>query len=162
MAERAATYLGAHPGKRLVILAGQGHLEYGQGIPKRLLRRLPVTSAILLNGWPREMDPKAADYLLFPQSLELPATGRLGVMLDTEGEGSGVGVKGFSDKSGAATAGIKEGDRIVQVGAVAVANYADIRLALIDSLPSQKLPVAVERLTAEGQSERLAFEVELH
>lgn len=162
MAERAATYLGGHPGKTLVVLAGQGHLEYGQGIPKRLLRRLPVTSAILLNGWPREMDPKAADYLLFPQSLELPATGRLGVMLDTEGEGSGVGVKGFSDKSGAATAGIKEGDRIVQVGAVAVANYADIRLALIDSRPGQKLPVEVERLAAESQPERLAFEVELH
>jgi hypothetical protein len=86
-----------------------------RAFPKRLLRRLPVTSAILLNGWPRDMDPKAADYLLFPQPLELPATGRLGVLLDTDGQGSGVGVQGFGDKSGAAAAGIKEGDRIVRV-----------------------------------------------
>ncbi len=162
MAARAATYLAGQPGKTLVVLAGQGHLEYGQGIPKRLLRRLPVTSAILLNGWPREMDPKAADYLLFPQSLELPATGRLGVMLDTDGQGSGVGVQGFGDKSGAAAAGIKEGDRIVRVGDKEVAIYADIRLALMDSLPGQKLPVEVERLSAEGQPERLTLEVELH
>ncbi|MBP6261107.1 MAG: ChaN family lipoprotein [Chromatiaceae bacterium] len=162
MAARAATYLEGQPGKTLVVLAGQGHLEYGQGIPKRLLRRLPVASAILLNGWPREMDPKAADYLLFPQPLELPATGRLGVMLDTDGKGSGVGVQGFGDKSGAAAAGIKEGDRIVRVGGKEVALYADIRLALIDSLPGQKLPVEVERLSAEGQPERLTLEVELH
>ncbi|MFZ1574058.1 MAG: ChaN family lipoprotein [Chromatiaceae bacterium] len=162
MAARAATYLEGQPGKTLVVLAGQGHLEYGQGIPKRLLRRLPVASAILLNGWPREMDPKAADYLLFPQPLELPVTGRLGVMLDTDGQGSGVGVQGFGDKSGAAAAGIKEGDRIVRVGGKEVALYADIRLALIDSLPGQKLPVEVERLSAEGQPERLTLEVELH
>ncbi len=162
MADRAATYLKEHPDKTLVVLAGQGHLEYGQGIPKRLLRRLPVTSAILLNGWPREMDPKAADYLLFPQSLELPATGRLGVMLDTDSQGSGVAIKGFSDTSGAAAAGIKEGDRIVQVGGVAVTDYADIRLALIDSPPGQKLPIEVERLTEEGKPERLSFDVELH
>jgi uncharacterized iron-regulated protein len=162
MAARAAAYLEGQPDKRLVVLAGQGHLEYGQGIPQRLLRRLPVTSAILLNGWPREMYPKAADYLLFPQPLELPATGRLGVLLDTNGQGSGVGVQGFGDKSGAAAAGIKEGDRIVRVGGQEVAIYADIRLALIDSLPGQKLPVEVERLSAEGQPERLTLEVELH
>jgi len=162
MAARAAAYLEGQPGKRLVVLAGQGHLEYGQGIPQRLLRRLPASSAILLNGWPREMDPKAADYLLFPQPLELPATGRLGVLLDTDGQGSGVGVQGFGDKSGAAAAGIKEGDRIVRVGGQEVAIYADIRLALIDSLPGQKLPVEVERLSAEGQPERLTLEVELH
>ena len=162
MAARAATYLAGQPGKTLVVLAGQGHLEYGQGIPKRLLRRLPVTSAVLLNGWPRDMDPKAADYLLFPQPLELAATGRLGVMLDTDGEGSGVGVRGFGDKSGAAAAGIKEGDRIVRVDGREVAIYADIRLALIDSLPGRKVPVEVERMSAQGQPERLTVEVELH
>ena len=42
MAERAARYLQEHPEKTLVVLAGGGHLEYGQGIPKRLLRRVPV------------------------------------------------------------------------------------------------------------------------
>ena len=83
-------------------------------------------------------------------------------MLDTDGQGSGVGVQGFADKSGAAAAGIKEGDRIVRVDGREVAIYADIRLALIDSLPGQKVPVEVERMSAEGQPERLTVEVELH
>jgi len=39
MAERAADYLQRNPKRRMVVLAGSGHLMYGQGIPKRLLRR---------------------------------------------------------------------------------------------------------------------------
>jgi uncharacterized iron-regulated protein len=161
MAERAARYLQDHPNKRMVILAGSGHLEYGQGIPQRLLRRLPLSSAIVLNGGMRDLDPQAADYLLFPRRVELAATGRLGVMLDTEAKGPGVAVQGFSDNSGAAAAGMKEGDRILQVGDKDIGVYADIRLALMDSRPGQKLSVEVERGAADA-AERLTLEVELH
>ena len=51
MAERAARYLTENPGKTLVVLAGAGHIEYGQGIPKRLVRRVPVSAVTLLNGF---------------------------------------------------------------------------------------------------------------
>ena len=167
MAERAARYLQDHPGKQLVILAGSGHLEYGQGIPSRLSRRLatstsaPPSSAIVLNGGQRDLEPQVADFLLYPHRVELAATGRLGVMLDTAAKGPGVAVQGFSDNSGAAAAGMKEGDRIVRVGDQAIDVYADIRLALMDSRPGQKLSVAVER-GEPGAAERLTLEVELH
>lgn len=161
MAERAARYLQDHPGKQMVILAGSGHLEYGQGIPQRLQRRLPLSAAIVLNGGMRDLDPQAADFLLYPHRVELAATGRLGVMLDTDARGPGVAVQGFSDNSGAAVAGMKEGDRIVRVGGKGIEVYADIRVALMDSRPGQKLPVEVER-GAAGAAERLTLEVELH
>jgi uncharacterized iron-regulated protein len=162
MAERAARYLDEHPTKTLVVLAGSGHLEYGQGIPKRLLRRMPVTSATLLNASQRELDPTAADFLLFPRRVDLPAAGLLGVMLDPAiGEGGAL-VQGFADDSGAAVAGVKEGDRIVRVGDRPVNAYADIRIALIDSQPGQRLPVEVRRKRVLGGDEVLTFEVELH
>ena len=167
MAERAARYLQDHPGKQLVILAGSGHLEYGQGIPSRLLRRLatststPPSSAIVLNGGQRDLEPQVADFLLYPRRIELAATGRLGVMLDTAAKGPGVAVQGFSDNSGAAAAGMKEGDRIVRIGDQSIDVYAEIRLALMDSRPGQKLPVAVERGESDV-AERLTLEVELH
>lgn len=167
MAERAARYLQDHPGKQLVVLAGSGHLEYGQGIPSRLLRRLatstsaPPSSAIVLNGGQRDPEPQVADFLLYPRRVELAATGRLGVMLDTAAKGPGVAVQGFSDNSGAAAAGMKEGDRIVRVGDQTIDVYADIRLALMDSRPGQKLTVAVERGESDA-AERLTLEVELH
>lgn len=160
MAERAARYLGEHPDKTLVVLAGSGHLEYGQGIPKRLLRRAPVESAVVLSGATRELEAGVADYLLYPQRVELPPAGLLGVMLDTESPGEGVGVKGFAPGSGAKEAGLEEGDRIVLVGSEPVASYSDVRIALIGAQPGEKVPVEVVRKRLLGK-DRLTFEVEL-
>ena len=162
MAQRAARYLDEHPAKSMVILAGTGHVEQGQGIPKRLLRRVPAESAIVLNGNARELDPEVADFLLYPKRLELPAAGLLGVLLDTESEGEGLGVKGFADASGAKAAGMEDGDRILRVGQEPIASYADIRIALMEGRPGQKVPVEVLRPKAIGESERLQLEVELH
>ncbi len=160
MAERAARYLREHAQKTLVVLAGAGHVEYGQGIPQRVLRRIEVPAASLLNGSERDLDPQAADYLLYPRRVELPATGLLGVMLSKD-FGAGARVQGFAEGSGAKAAGIQEGDQIVRVGDQPVSRYADIRIALIDSRPGQRLPVEVRRKRILGGDEQLIFEVEL-
>jgi len=162
MAERAARYLKAHPEKTLVVLAGAGHVEYGRGIPRRLLRRVPVPAATVINGSQRPFDPALADFLLYPREVDLPATGLLGVMLDTDSAGEGLGVQGFADTSGAKDAGLKEGDRIVRVGNNPIASYADIRIALMDSRPGETLPVEVLRKPLLGKAERLTYQVELH
>jgi len=162
MAERAAHYLREHPEITLIVLAGTGHLEYGQGIPKRLLRRLPVESAILLNGTERGLNPQIADFLLYPRPASLPASGLLGVLLDTDSEGEGIAIQGFAETSGAKVAGMEEGDRIVKVGPDPIASYSDIRIALLGRRPGEKLPVEVVRAHIIGGDERLTFEVQLH
>ncbi len=45
MAQTAADYLAANPGKTLVILAGTAHVGYLDAIPRRLWRRYPVPQA---------------------------------------------------------------------------------------------------------------------
>jgi uncharacterized iron-regulated protein len=162
MAESAAAYLREHPEKTLVVLAGSGHLEYGQGIPSRVQRRIQVPAAVVLNGTRRDLDPRAADFLLFPREVALPAAGLLGVLLDTQSKGEGMAVKGFIEDSGAKAAGMEEGDRIVRIGEISIAAYADIRIALIDSRPGQRLPVEVMRKPLLGSPDRVNLEVELH
>jgi len=163
MAERAAEYLEAHPRRTLVVLTGAGHVEYGRGIPQRVTRRVAVPAVTVISGQDRPLDPALADYILYPRAIGLPATGLLGVMLDVESEGDGVGVRDFSDNSGAKAAGIKAGDRIVRVGDQAIHGYADVRIALMDSRPGQKLPVEVIRRGAFlGSPQRLLLQVELH
>lgn len=164
MADRAARYLRGHPEKTLVVLAGTGHLEYGQGIPQRLLRRIPLESAILLNGAERGLDPEIADYVLYPQPVSLPASGLLGVLLDLESEGDekGIAVQGFAATSGAKDAGMEEGDRILKVGGEAIDSYSDIRIALLGNRPGEKLPVEVLREQLVKQDQHLTFEVVLH
>ncbi len=162
MAARAAEWLKAHPDQTMVLLAGTGHVEYGRGIPQRLKRRLPVDTAIVMNGFGREISPEMADYLLFSRRIDLSARGLLGVMLDLESEGEGVRVQGFGDHSGAEAAGIKEDDRITKIGNLPVGSYADIRIAMLDSKPGEKLQVEVQRGRVIGTDETLSFEVELH
>lgn len=161
MAERAARYLKEHPDRTLVVLAGSGHVEYGYGIPKRLTRRLDVSTATLLNGSERTMDPTAADFFLYPREVGLPAAGLLGVMLESGIDERGALVQGFAESSGAKDAGLEEGDRIVRIGDRPVSAYADVRIALIDSHPGQRMPVEVLRSRTIGGDERLSFDVQL-
>ena len=162
MAARAAEWLEAHPDYTMVVLAGAGHVEYGMGIPKRLTRRLPVDTAIVMSGVGRDMSPTMADYLLFPRRIDLTARGLLGVMLDLESEGDGVRVQGFADNSGAEKVGIEEDDRIIRIGGTPVGSYADIRIAMLDAKPGDKLSVEVQRDRVIGDDQILSFEVELH
>ncbi|MCG6984396.1 MAG: ChaN family lipoprotein [Thiocapsa sp.] len=162
MAARAADYLEAHPDRTLIVLAGSGHVEYGQGIPKRLTRRIDVPTATILNGTQRSMDPAAADFFLYPREIGLPASGLLGVMLESSNGQGGARIQGFAESSGAKDAGIKEGDRIVRIGEQPVAAYADVRIALVDRRPGETLPVEVLRKRPIGADERLSFDVQLH
>lgn len=161
MAERAADYLREHPDKTLVVLAGVGHVEYGHGIPDRVVRRIQAPSVILINGRMRPIDGEAADYFLYPKSIDLPRTGLLGVMLDNELEEAGVGVRGFAEDSGAEIAGLKEGDVIRRIGDQEVRDYADVRIALMDRMPGTSVPVEVLRKPLVGEPKSLRFEVKL-
>ena len=80
MAESAAAYLAANQGRRIIILAGSGHVAFGAGIPRRLERRTKATYSIVLNGGD-EIEPQMADYLVFSRKQELPAAGDLGIRL---------------------------------------------------------------------------------
>jgi uncharacterized iron-regulated protein len=161
MAERAAQWLQANPQSRLVVLAGAGHVEFGRGIPSRLQRRLQLPMAIVMSGQQRPLDPQMADFLIYPSPVELPQPGLMGVMLDTDSEGQGIGVQGFAQKSGAREAGVKEGDRIIGIGETEIDSYADIRIALLDRLPGDQLPIAVLRKPLVGDPEQLRFDVTL-
>jgi uncharacterized iron-regulated protein len=72
MAEGAAAYLQANPGRRLVVLAGNGHVAYRSGIPQRLTRRLPVEHATIVQCDAPGPDARLADYVLLSEPLALP------------------------------------------------------------------------------------------
>ena len=159
MAERAARYLREHPDRQMVVLAGSGHLEFGDGIPKRLMRRLPVETVIVINGLRPDLDPSVADYLLLPEARDLPPHGLLGVMLETEGDG--VSVKGFGTGSRAEEAGMRKGDRILRIGGQKVSSYTDVRFALIDRSPGENVQVDIVRDRVFLGETEMSYEVKL-
>jgi len=144
MAERAARYLEAHPEYVLVVLAGGGHLAYGSGIPRRLERRQPVDTAIVLNGWDGgDLHPDLADFLLLPEQQVLPAAGKMGLTINDEN--GKLEILSCKHGSPCAAHGIKRGDVIAAINAEPVASVADLRLIMWDKKPGDPLTLKIER-----------------
>jgi uncharacterized iron-regulated protein len=157
MAESAARYLNANPGRRMVILAGAGHLEFGSGIPKRLERRTHVTYAIVLNSG--ELEPQIADYILLSKKQELPAAGVLGVSLE-EKDGE-CRIRSLSPGGAGEKAGLKRGDVLIAIDSQKVTTIADTRLALWDKKPGDRVRVSVRRKRHFGAVTERNYDVEL-
>jgi uncharacterized iron-regulated protein len=158
MAERAATYLEDRPEENMVILAGLEHIAYGRGVPMRLMRRLDVATAIVLNGVPPDLRPGAADFVLLTEEKHLPTPGRLGVALEIEEEG--LKVASFSSNSAAIDAGMKEGDFIVAISDFPISDMRDLRVEMWDKAPGDKVAVKARRKHPVAD-EVLVFEIEL-
>lgn len=159
MAQRAAEYLETHPERRMVVLAGSGHLVHGSGIPNRLLRRLPVSSAVVLNGWQGSIAPGLADFLLFPQQRDLPPAGRLGALLDDHDDQ--LRVLSCQPDSACAAAGLKPGDRLLSIDDQGIAGLADLRLAMWDKSPGDRVSLEVSRKRWIFPARVLSFDIEL-
>lgn len=177
MAERAATYLAAHPARTLIVLAGSGHLVHGDGIPDRVRRRL-ATDAVPIHGAPvpmaivlpahdldddsapvREDATDVADFLLVSGDRTLPPAGMLGVLLETGNEGARI--VSFAPRSAAEATGMEKGDRIERIDGRPVRTMADVKLALWDKRPGDRVLVDVRRAGRSASGGEMRFEVEL-
>ena len=158
MAESAAAYLNANKSRRLVILAGSGHVAFGSGIPKRLERRTNATYAIVLSSG-EEVEPRMADYLLLSKEQELPPAGVLGVSLAESG--GQCRIEALSPGGAAEKAGLNKGDVLVAIDAQTIKTIADVHLALWDKKPGDKVRVEVGREHRLRTINKLGLEVEL-
>jgi hypothetical protein len=160
MAEQAVEYLKAHPDHRMVVLAGSGHLARGSGIPRRLTRRLPVSSAIVLNGWEGPIEPDLADYILLTEPRTLPPAGTLGVVLDDEAEAPTVS-SCLSD-SPCKRAGLKRGDRLLSIDGEPVDTLSDLRVAMWNKQPGDTVILRVYRWRWFAAPQELSYTIELY
>ncbi len=143
MAERAARFLESHPDFAMVILAGSGHIAQRSGIPRRLVRRIPVSTAIVLLDWRGELGPELGDYLLLTEERRLPAAGKMGAML-REDEGQ-LEIVSCGSGSACQDAGLKKGDRIVSIGGEPVTSMADLKLLMWDKSPGDEITLEILR-----------------
>nr|VFK55425.1 MAG: Uncharacterized iron-regulated protein [Candidatus Kentron sp. TUN]VFK55521.1 MAG: Uncharacterized iron-regulated protein [Candidatus Kentron sp. TUN]VFK61660.1 MAG: Uncharacterized iron-regulated protein [Candidatus Kentron sp. TUN] len=159
MAERAAKYVTEYPTRTLIVLAGSGHLAYGDGIPDRLEKRVSVDTAIILPADGMEPDPDVADFLLVSEEKHLPRKGTLGVELETNAEG--IQVASLLQESAAKAVGIKTHDRIRSVDKWPIRTIGDIKLALWNKQPGDRVSVEIYRTNWLRGGENMRFEVKL-
>ena len=170
MAVRIVDYLGSPrgAGKRMVTITGGWHVRYGFGIPKKVVRRMPMTYGIVE---PEEISipEEKKDQIMkvdLPQVPLHPADfvwmvpyegleGKqvaMGVRL-AGGKDNEVIVEGVTPGSPAEKAGILKGDRIFSFDGRIVSDVTDVFLNVREKKAGDKATVVVRRDGAEKSVE---------
>lgn len=155
MAESIGSFFKKNPEYQMVVLAGSGHLVFGSGIPKRVARRNGYDYAILLNDIDLEKD--VADYVLYPGTIPLEASPKLGVFLEEE-KGQVV-IRGFSPESVAEKAGMQRGDIILSIDQAPIHTVDEARLEILFKKRGEALKVRILRKEPQGGEKEGEFEV---
>jgi uncharacterized iron-regulated protein len=143
MAENVAAWLDGGAQRRMLVLAGKGHVSGRSGIPNRVTRRTGIEGKTVGTFSPSSRLFNEADFMVLANEQELPPAGIMRVLLD-ERDGH-IYIKGFTEESPAEVAGLRKDDRITAINGVAVADYIDLKLQMLDQRPGSEIEVSVER-----------------
>ncbi len=170
MAEQIANYL-AGPrgeGKIMVVIAGGAHVQYGYGVPKRVLRRLPapyyiVLPAVISAPAPEEVPEGERIYMevdlpeipllsadfIWAVPYELIGKGKvlMGIRLNFEG-GTGA-IEQVAEESPAMEAGIRVGDVLVRLDDVEIRDMEDVTIVMHSKTVGDSLDITILRDGAE-------------
>lgn len=152
MAESIASYLQAHPEKKMLVLAGTGHVYKDNAVPPRVARRLKCRQSVLIANDGQvtgKEQGRRADYLMFTENVELPPAGKIGVLLSEEkktaSQPSKVEITAISPVSKADEAGLQKGDVILTVDSTQIAMIGDLKTALLDKKPGETVQLTIVR-----------------
>lgn len=170
MAVRIVEYLSSPrgQGKRIVTLTGGWHVQYGFGIPKKVIRRMPIPYRIVA---PEEVSipEEKKDQTMSVDLPELPLLPAdfvwyvpygglegnrvmMGVSL-AAGKDNEVRVEAVASGSPAEKAGIVAGDRILSFDGKAVSDVADVVLNVRGKKPGDKANLVLRKDGADRSVE---------
>ncbi len=156
MSGSIAEFLEKNPDRQVLVLAGQGHLRYGSGIPKRTFRRNGIDYAVVLID--DKVDREIADYVIFPKPVEGVVTPKMMVFIKME-EGV-LQIAGFPDSSVSEAAGLKADDSILFIDDDEIKTIDDIKIYLLYKKKGDLIKVKIRRKVA-GTEKEMVIEVEL-
>jgi len=160
MAERAAQYLQENPEKRMLILAGSGHIMFGSGIPNRIKRRIDTEQfSILVSEDFLPASKDIADFMVLSVKQTLGRVGLIGAFLDTEGKL--LIIKGFSKNSAVKDAGLQQGSVVIGVDNETVENFADFKFAIINKKSGDTIELHYLENADVSKKDRKSVSIEL-
>ena len=143
MAEAIADFLKSPEGegKTILVLAGNGHIVFGFGIPKRLYRRISLPyQTILLKEWRKGMDgdflfsrtsrPMANFLWITRPSPPEKKRPRIGIVLQEKEDPRGIWIERVIPESPAEKAGLLPADQFVSIEGKEVQSLKDIHDAV--------------------------------
>ncbi|NWF53112.1 MAG: ChaN family lipoprotein [Nitrospirae bacterium] len=159
MAHSIAEFMNNNPDYQMIVLAGEQHIIYGSGIPKRTYRLNGKDYVTLINGIPDKLENDIGDFVLFPLPINPPVSPKLGVLLKEE-KGK-VWVEDLLPESIASKAGIKEGDILLSVDNWKIESVEDVKIALFDKKEGDKIKAKIIRKKFFRGKKTLELEITL-
>ncbi len=145
MAQSVHDYLSNNPDRQMVVLAGNGHIAFGDGIPSRTCRRGKYDQAIIIaNATCDSIEQDMADFFLFPPMIQPPFSAKLGVILNDED--NRVVLKKVMHNSIAQKSGLKSGDLLLSFDGEPVKDISDLKLALLFKKEGDTARIEVKRI----------------
>jgi len=148
MAMSVVNTLQQFPGKKVIVLAGTGHVHKMSGIPGRVQRRMEnVTQKVIVPAGRLRSDAglmASADILMDIASIELAPAGKIGIILE-ETEKKQVKIRQISPHGFAGKAGLEAQDIITTINSRPVSTIADIKISLLDSKVGDTASVEILR-----------------
>ncbi|WP_293448270.1 ChaN family lipoprotein [Persephonella sp.] len=137
MAQTASKYITKNPDRKLIILAGGGHIRYRYGIPSRVERRTGEKGLTILMD--DQLKKGISDYMIYTAHLTGEKERKIGVYVEETGKGLKVDkvVKG----SPAEKAGIKKGDTIIRFNGRQINDIIDLKIELFFSQGENEIVV---------------------
>ena len=141
----------------MVVLAGNGHIQYSSGIPKRTFRRNRYEYAVILND--ADMERNIADYIFYPKSMEgvIPP----GLMVSLKEEDGRVIIEGFPENSISEKAGFSSGDVILSLDGEPIGSVEDMKIHLLNKKKGDTVRVKALRKRFIFGDKEMEFEVTL-
>lgn len=168
MAERIAGYLGSErgAGKTMIVLAGGAHVKYGFGIPKKVLRRMPLPYYVVLpaNISRPEEEPEGEHLYMKVEIPEIPLFSgdfiwavpyelldESGVLLGIRmtSHEDGVVIDEVLEDSPASAAGLLQGDILLSLDDLTIEDMSDVKLVIGTKQAGDSVSVVVLRGTEE-------------
>lgn len=157
MAHNLDEFIKKNPGYKVVVLAGEGHMMFGSGIPKRTFELNKRDYAVILNAG--DIEKNIADFVLFPTPVSLPESPKLGVQLKEEDKK--VIIDQFAPDSIAEKAGMKADDIILSIDDTVVESIDDMRIFLFFKKKGDEILLRVLRKRFLFGPEEKKFKVTL-
>ncbi len=157
MAMSVDEYMRKEPDRRMVVIAGAGHLAYGSGIPKRAHRRNGLPYFIVLNDGDADRD--IADYLALPQPLDGLTAPK--IMASLKVENKQVRITDLPEDSVSKRAGIEVGDIILAADGTKIESVEDLKLELFFKKKGDPIKIKVLRKRFLLRDKEMEFAVRL-
>ena len=143
MAHSIADFIKDNPGRKMVVITGQGHTAWRSGIPERVRRIAGLEYSLVIQSEGVTLDPRQADFLMFTEPMAAPDFPVIGVKVRSVSEG--LSLDEVQDGGPASLAGLRAGDIITMAGGMALKDITDLKLALMDVRPGDTVELKVLR-----------------